>query len=132
MKKDELWYLATPYSKYTERGRQMVFEESCRITAVMMQRGVLIFSPIAHSHPIAQSQKIAFDWNTWALFDEKVISACDGLLILKLPGWDESVGVLAEIRIAQRMLKPIDFLFPFEVDINYEDFEKEYRYQPPR
>lgn len=126
MKPNELWYLATPYSKYTERGKQLVFEHSCRITDLMMHKGILIFSPIAHSHHIVISQHLACDWKTWALFDEKIISACDGLLVLKLPGWLESTGVQAEIAIASRLLKPVDFLYTFEVDIDYSMFEKEY------
>lgn len=126
MKKNELWYLATPYSKYTVRGKQLVFEHSCRITALMMHQGILIFSPIAHSHPIVTSQHLACDWQTWAIFDEKIISACDGLFVLKLPGWRESVGVQAEITIATRLLKPFIFLCASDVGIDYSIFEKEY------
>lgn len=33
----------------------------------------------------------------------------DAVVVLQLPGWDTSKGVLAEIEIAREMVKPIEF-----------------------
>ncbi len=126
MNKNDLVYLATPYSKYSMYGRQLVFEQSCRITALMMQHGILMFSPIAHSHPIVTSQHLACDWSTWAIFDHKIISACDELMVLKLPGWQESIGVNAERQIAKELYIPVSFVDPSDFDIDVSVFEQEY------
>lgn len=82
--------------------------------AMMMERGLFVFSPIAHTHPIitagSVTQLAQFGWEFWAAYNELLISRCDELHVLMLDGWRESVGVTAEIAIAERLNKPVKYI----------------------
>ena len=45
------------------------------------------------------------------MVDREMIARCDRVLVLALPGWDESKGVLAELKIAEELDKPIGFMY---------------------
>jgi nucleoside 2-deoxyribosyltransferase len=47
-------YLASPYSHPDPAVRQCRFELACMAAARRMERGLIVYSPIAHSHPIEQ------------------------------------------------------------------------------
>lgn len=102
-----LWYLATPYSKYKD-GIQAAFEEACRAAAYLMKMGDHVYSPIAHSHPIAMIGGLdPLDHDMWMALDEKAMRGCDGLIVLKMDGWDQSKGVGIEIDAFAKAGKPI-------------------------
>jgi hypothetical protein len=50
--KYRLCYLATPYSKFSG-GINMAFVEASIFAARLLALGVKIYSPIAHTHPLA-------------------------------------------------------------------------------
>lgn len=102
-------YLASPYSHPDESVREFRFREACRAASVLMRDGNNVFSPIAHTHPIAQFG-LPLGWDYWEAFDRFYIGVCDELLVLMLDGWKESKGVQAEISIAKEMNKPVTFL----------------------
>ena len=78
----------------------------------MLRDGHIVFSPIVHSHPL-----VAFGlptaWPAWERIDRSFLERCDEVAVLMLDGWDQSVGVRAELRIARELGKPVRFL---EVD----------------
>ena len=97
MEKDKLYYLASPYSKYPD-GMVAAFEEISRIAAKFVEQGYKVFSPIAHSHPLALYGKLdALSYDTWLSLDEVIMQRCDGIIVAKMEGWDTSHGVNWEI-----------------------------------
>lgn len=105
-----LWYLATPYTK-DPRGIEAAFIDAARAAAEMVRRGVMVFSPIAHSHPIAIHGALnPLDHSIWLPFDEAIMRVCDGLLIVKMPGWRESYGIGEERKIFRAAGKSERFL----------------------
>ena len=98
-----LVYLAVPYSHVDLDVRVKRFEASNVATAELMKDGYYVFSPISMSHPIAEQCSTPGDWNFWAKFDTAFISCCHKLFVLTLDGWDKSIGVTAEIKIANDM-----------------------------
>ena len=105
-----IFYLASPYTKYGQ-GTEAAFEEACKAAGELMQRGMFVFSPIAHSHPIAVHAKIdKTDRSFWMPLSLAILFECDQLLVLKMPGWQESVGIIQEIRYAEKLGKPISYL----------------------
>jgi hypothetical protein len=56
----------------------------------MMERGEVVFSPIAHTHPIALKGSLPTDWEYWKKVDEEFIKACSKLGVLILDGWEDS------------------------------------------
>ncbi len=103
-------YLASPYMHANEAVRQERHDAAVHAAIrIMAETGEAVFSPIAHSHymHLWSAGKIGGDWRQWAEFDRAVIASCSAFYVLKLPGWDESVGIAAETRIARELNIPI-------------------------
>ncbi len=114
VKRSHLTYLASPYSHPDPAVRQARFEAACRAAAELIRRGHLVFSPIAHSHCIAQ-HGLPMDWGFWEAQDRWLLAACDELWVLKLDGWQHSRGVQAEIAIARALGKAVRFVSESEL-----------------
>ena len=99
-------YLASPYSHPNQAVELQRFDAVCRAAATIMRRGLLVFSPIAHSHAIARFG-LPTDWAFWQRYDRAFLAWCDELWVLTLPGWKQSAGVQAEMEIAREMGKPV-------------------------
>lgn len=119
----KLIYLATPYSKYP-KGRCAAYQAACEKAAELMLLGHTIFCPIAHSHSIetdAMNQRMTGEW--WLRQDFAVLDRCDELWVYQLPGWEESLGVQAEIKRAKEEHIPIKMLaYTEEAQEQYELF----------
>lgn len=109
MIKGKLIYLASPYSHPDPAVRLARFQAACKAAAAMMFEGLFVFSPIAHTHPIALAGELPLGFDFYAAYDELMISRCDELYVLTIDGWLESVGVTAEIEIAKRLGLPITY-----------------------
>jgi hypothetical protein len=48
----------------------------------------MFFSPISHTHPIALEGDLPLGWEYWKAYDEKMLSICDEMVVLMLPGWE--------------------------------------------
>ena len=108
----KLFYLATPYSKY-RGGLVTAYEMACQNAAFLLERGVPVFSPIAHTHSVALFSKVALlDTQFWLDADWPILTKCDGLIVLKADGWDQSYGVDAEIKKMQRLGRPVFDMWP--------------------
>jgi len=81
-----------------------------------MRAGHVVFSPIAHSHPIARFG-LPTDWAYWERQDREHLARCDEVVVLLLDGWQESRGVQAEIRLAETLGKPVRYLIPDGGDV---------------
>ena len=75
----------------------------------MMRDGLHVFSPIVHGYAL-EVHGLPGDWEFWQGYDRLMLSRCDELAVLCLPGWRESVGVRAEIDIAGRLGLPARFI----------------------
>ena len=107
-------YLASPYSHPDAEVRQQRFDAVCQVAAALLRRGQMLFSPIAHSHPIAR-YGLPKDWAFWRRYDRLHLERCGELVVLMLDGWRESIGVAAEIDIAGELGKPVRYLEPSNV-----------------
>lgn len=106
---EKLIYLASPYSHPDIAVREARFRAVCEVAGAMMRDGLMVISPIAHTHPIALAGDLPLAFDFYAAYDEVLISRCDELHVLMLDGWRESVGVTAEIAIAERLNKPVTY-----------------------
>jgi hypothetical protein len=104
-------YLASPYSHDDPGIRAERFRLACIAAGNLMRDGQHVFSPIAHTHPIARTG-LPGGWDFWAEFDKWFISRCDKVMVLKLEGWRESDGVRAEVALARRFGKPVEYVDP--------------------
>lgn len=106
----DFWYLASPYSKY-EHGIDAAWRRICGVAGNLIQAGVPVYSPIAHTHPIAiYAHMDPFKHDIWLPADEPLMRAASGLLVCMMGGWKESYGIGVEIAEFQRWKKPIYYL----------------------
>ncbi len=106
-------YLATPYSDPDPAIRNHRFLVVNKVAGRLMAAGHLVFSPISHTHPIALAGDLPKGWEFWAKYDFTFINDwADGVWVLMQPGWEESVGVTAEIKLAEELGKPVEYLTP--------------------
>lgn len=110
-----LIYLASPYTHADPAVMQSRFEAACRAAAVLMRAGRAVFSPIAHSVPIARHGRLpATDLAFWMAVDRPLLEACDEMVVLRLPGWEQSLGVAEELRMAKARGMLVIFMDPDE------------------
>jgi len=92
------WYLASPYSQFAE-GLDKAAEAAAGAAGMLIAAGVHVYSPIAHSHPIAAAAQLdPRDYGLWMPLNRVMMRAARGLIVLKLPGWASSKGVRMEIQ----------------------------------
>jgi nucleoside 2-deoxyribosyltransferase len=105
-----LVYLATPYSKYPA-GIEAAFREASRIAARMLTAGVPVYSPIAHTHPIAEYGNLnPYDHDIWLPFDQAMMDAADACVVADMGGWAESKGIAYEIDYFTSAGKPVHYM----------------------
>lgn len=104
-------YLSSPYSHHQPSVREDRFHAACQAAAYLMRAGHVVFSPVVHTHPIAEFG-LPIEWAFWERQDRHFLERCDEVVVLTLDGWDESVGVHAEVQIARELGKPVRYLAP--------------------
>lgn len=110
MKIYDLIYVATPYSKYP-MGIEAAWIDACKLTADLMKRGLKVYSPIAHTHPLAIHGGIdPLDHSIWLPFDASMMKKADALLVAMMPTWEKSRGIQEEIVAFLEMNKPVIYL----------------------
>ena len=101
------WYLATPYAKHVH-GKEEAFKEAARAAGLLIQHGVHVFSPIAHSHPIAELCNMEKDsHDLWMPLDLAILKGSNGVLVNPIPGWRISKGIEMEINAARELGLPV-------------------------
>ena len=108
--KKPLVYLAVPYSHPDPVIREWRFNEVNKLAAKLMKEGIIIFSPISHCHSIAIGYTLSTDWKFWKNYDIAYLSCSKKLLVYKLDGWETSIGVTSEIKIANELGIPIEYI----------------------
>ena len=118
--KDFLWYLASPYSDPSPTVREVRFRQASKAAGDLMADGAKLFCPIAMSHPMAEYGNVPPMGDVWYKFDNVILDRCDGILVLMLPGWDESKGLPAEIERMQNQNKMVRYLDPDTLVASYD------------
>lgn len=108
-------YLASPYTHSDPAVREQRYRDACRAAAALMSRGDVVFSPIAHSHPIELAAGVVNDGEFWKRQDAPYLEACTKLLVLMLPGWKHSTGVYHEVDRAMQRGIPIEYVEPAQL-----------------
>ncbi len=104
----EFVYLACPYAHDDKPVMEMRFRMANIIAGQLMQMGYFVFSPISHSHPIAENCNMdAVDHEFWLQQDAAIFVHCEIMMILAIDGWRESYGVQREMEWAKSLDMPI-------------------------
>lgn len=109
LQKYRLVYLGSPYTRYPG-GFHMAAVDVARIAADMIREGVKVYSPIAHTHPLALYGNLdPLDHSLWLPFDQAIMDLSDAMCIAGMEGWDTSYGVGFEIETFRKAGKPVYF-----------------------
>lgn len=107
-----LYYLATPYTR-APGGHDLAYRIACGTAANLMALGVAVFCPIAHGHSIVLAGPFQGRGDVdWQHINNKLLSACDGMIVAMTPGWSESAGVAEEIWKADELILPVYYMLP--------------------
>lgn len=93
-------YIASPYSHTDVAVRIERYRRAAQYAANLMLQGVQCFSPIAYGHQFNMIYGLPPDFKYWQDFNDRILLACDEVLVLKLDGYLESRGVQHEIKLA--------------------------------
>jgi hypothetical protein len=115
-------YVATPFRSYPG-GMEEAFRAAARFTAHLVDQGVEVYSPIAHTWPIAQHTRCAGpNSDFWLVRQKPFLRAARGLIVAMMPGWDTSEGIKFERNWFEAAQKP-EWLMPDNFDRLPEDLQ---------
>lgn len=124
-----LTYLACPYSHANPKVSHLRFVACTKAAAWLIKAYAWnVFSPITHSHPLHDIAGLQGDWNFWKQIDTQYIELSCRLVVLVIPGWKESTGVQAEIKIAKDRGLQIFYLNVYGDDYSLDDKPNELNY----
>lgn len=104
-------YVAAPYSSPDATVVAQRMKAFSEVMASMIEQGEYPVSPLLN-HFLTERVKTNFplDWAFWHGYSKTLLEKCDALLVIKLPGWEESSGVQGEIAIATARGIPVRYL----------------------
>jgi|GEM_PF-2203966 len=104
-------YLATPYRHEDPQVMHRRFERALAAMLRMWQVGYPAYSPIAYTHPISVHLPRLQD-HEYQRFDDRILAVADEVWVLQLPGWEQSLGVQHEMRLAETLGKHVRYVPP--------------------
>ncbi len=108
----KLVYLASPYTHEDKGVEHIRYQAVADYLVKNPKEGYVLFSPIVYWHEIARAYKLNTTYNHPAnkIMCETIISRCDELWVFALKGWQDSVGVTAEIEFAKFRGIPVKYV----------------------
>lgn len=100
-------YLASPYSHPELTIKINRFQKVCEIAAWYFTKGIHVYSPIAHTHPICYFGGLPAGFSFYAKYDKRILANCAELHLVLIDGWQHSDGMKAEAIHAIELNKPI-------------------------
>jgi hypothetical protein len=121
----KVFYLAAPYyhKNYAKMAERVTIVSKTCIE--LLKLGIYCFSPLTQNHTLRKIGKLESGWNVWGKYDEALLSHCDGIIVLKLDGWETSKGIAAEIKIAKKLNLKIYYFEPFIYSKLIKDINEE-------
>jgi len=113
-------YLASPFSAKDYWIRSTRVNQAENAEANLLQRGVIVFSPVASSwRLVCQSVR---PWNDpwWYEWSMDFLSKADEVWVLMLDGWRESKDVQDEMSYARDRKFPIRYVDPETLEVRTE------------
>lgn len=101
-------YLCTPFRAHP-RGTETAWEDARRAAAALVRTGLTVYSPVVHCAPIAEINNSTHD-AAWLAYQEPFLAACDELIVVMMPGFTNSAGIVHELKRAVALKKPIRYV----------------------
>lgn len=106
-------YLASPYNHKNKAIRTLREKQITMIAAKLTAKyGHCMFLPITQSAAMARCHEFGTGFDEWAQIDLTAIEAMQEFWVVKLDGWDKSIGVRYETQYATKLKKTIRYIDP--------------------
>jgi len=96
-------YIGSPYSSPASSVRDDRAYQAGAFAAHCAQKGLVVYCPIASWHHIAKEHSLPKDFYFWRHLNLNILRHCTEMWVLRLDGWDESVGLTGEMDFAQEV-----------------------------
>lgn len=115
---NKIYYICSPYSTpvpdlsslpkdlqdLTKRLlRKRRHDEAQRLASKLIEQGYLLVEPIASCHYKNDKLGLKAEYDYWQRRDRRLVERCDGVIVLGMDGWKESVGVTDEVKYAKEL-----------------------------
>lgn len=101
-------YLASVYSLNADEAlMEERYQYALKRATEFTKEGLPIFCPIIHSHPMSADESMPRTFDFWEKIDYKFLDCVKELWVLMMNGWEDSIGVQAEIAYARKLGIPI-------------------------
>ena len=114
-----LWYFAHPYTVKNEKGDYVFEGEEANFrlcnyrAALLIEKGILLYSPISHTHPIHSASPVFAGGQAhglWYDFDNAFIRIVPFTGIILAPGWQDSKGCKGEKALFEDLGREVRYL----------------------
>ena len=108
-------YLGCPYSldnTANEKERDKRHAQVTRCANILFRTGLNVYSPVTMHHQIQKHKPVKMTTREWLHLDFEYLSHSPLLFVLKLEGWEKSLGLLSEIEFAKERKIPIVYIEP--------------------
>lgn len=102
-------FIAFPYTHDSPEITRWRMNMFWKYSGRMLSEGDFVISPMSMLSAAENTHK-GLDFDNWSSYCEALILKSDKLCVLRLPGWENSQGVLAEIKIAETNGIPVTFM----------------------
>lgn len=97
-----LEYIAAPFTSDNEETQRARLRAATQYAARPTADSSNLFSPLTHSEAL-QSMAQPLPASRWYSLDLAVLSGCSRMRVLRLHGWDDSLGVTMEVEYAKML-----------------------------
>lgn len=94
-------YLGSPYSHPDKIIRELRYHAALHHTVMMLRQKIWVHAPIVHCHAMSVSGELPSDFAFWSNYNKTMLGRAGTLYVLQLPLWEESEGLLGEVRYAK-------------------------------
>lgn len=100
-------YIAAPYSHPEKIVRKMRYLAVVAYARRLLAENRMPFSPVIHCRPIAENFSFAEDFASWRPYCLHMLEFAKEMHVLNMTGWNDSLGVTAEIHHATMLNIPV-------------------------
>lgn len=93
-------YLASPYTHREYDVMEQRYDIACEALVWLLDRKIWTISPIVQQHEIVKKYDMPRTYAYWSQYNKALLKDAMGLLVLTIDGWEESVGVQEEMKLA--------------------------------
>lgn len=103
-------YLASPYSHPDPFVREERYLRAMRACIYFLRTEQHVYSPIVHCHELAKIGALPTDSDFWLSYNFTMLASAVKLVILRIEGYDISLGISREKAKAEALKIPVEYL----------------------